>query len=76
MITLLSPSKKLNFKQQDAVSVFTQCDFIESAQELINQAKNLTSQDLKDLMKIFFTMNKPIHTISTSPNEFKTQFKS
>ena len=52
MITLLSPSKKLNFKHQDAVSAFTQCDFIESAQELVNQAKNLTSQDLKDLMKI------------------------
>ena len=34
------------------------------------------SNGLKDLMKIFFTMNKPIHTISTSPNEFKTQFKS
>ena len=52
MITLLSPSKKLNFKHQDAVSLFTQCDFIESAQELVNKAKNLTSQDLKDLMKI------------------------
>ena len=52
MITLLSPSKKLNFKHQDAVSAFTQCDFIESAQELVNQAKNLTAQDLKDLMKI------------------------
>ena len=52
MITLLSPSKKLNFKYQDAVSAFTQCDFIESAQELVNQAKNLTSKDLKDLMKI------------------------
>ena len=52
MITLLSPSKKLNFKHQDAVSAFTQCDFIQSAQELVNQAKNLTSQDLKDLMKI------------------------
>ena len=52
MITLLSPSKKLNFKHQDAVLAFTQCDFIESAQELVNQAKNLTAQDLKDLMKI------------------------
>jgi len=52
MITLLSPSKKLNFKHQDAVSAFTQCDFIESAQELVNKAKNLSSQDLKDLMKI------------------------
>ena len=52
MITLLSPSKKLNFNNQDAVSVFTQCDFIESAKELVNQAKNLTAQDLKDLMKI------------------------
>ena len=52
MITLLSPSKKLNFKHQDAVSAFTQCDFIESAQELVNQVKNLTAQDLKDLMKI------------------------
>ena len=52
MITVLSPSKKLNFKHQDAVSLFTQCDFIESAQELVNKAKNSTSQDLKDLMKI------------------------
>ena len=52
MITLLSPSKNLNFNNQDAVSVFTQCDFIESAKELVNQAKNLTAQDLKDLMKI------------------------
>ena len=52
MITLLSPSKKLNINNQDAVSVFTQCDFIESAKELVNQAKNLTAQDLKDLMKI------------------------
>ena len=52
MITLLSPSKKLNFKNQDAVSTFTQCDFLESAQVLVNLAKNLTIQDLKDLMKI------------------------
>ena len=52
MITLLSPSKKLNFKNQDTTSIFTQCDFIDSAQELVNQAKNLTAQDLKDLMKI------------------------
>ena len=48
MITLLSPSKKLNFKHQDAVSAFTQCDIIDSAQVLVNQAKNLTVQDLKD----------------------------
>ena len=52
MITLLSPSKKLNFKHQDAVSYFTQCDFIESAQKLVNEAKNLSHEDLKDLMKI------------------------
>ena len=52
MITLLSPSKKLNFKNQDAVSTFTQCDFLESAQELVNLAKNFSSKDLKDLMKI------------------------
>ena len=52
MITLLSPSKKLNFKNQDTVSTFTQCDFLESAQVLVNLAKNLTIQDLKDLMKI------------------------
>ena len=52
MITLLSPSEKLNFKHQDAVSYFTQCDFIESAQKLVNEAKNLSHEDLKDLMKI------------------------
>lgn len=58
MITLLSPSKKLNFKHQDAVSLFTHCDFIESAQELVDKAKNLTSQDLKDLMKISDSLAK------------------
>lgn len=52
MITLLSPSKKLNFKNQESVPNFTQCDFINSAQELVNKAKNLSSEDLKDLMKI------------------------
>jgi len=52
MITLLSPSKKLNFNNQGSVSSFTQCDFIESAQELVSKAKSLSIDDLKDLMKI------------------------
>ncbi len=52
MITLLSPSKKLNFNEQDIVHSHTQCDFIQSAELLANEAKNLTENDLKDLMSI------------------------
>ena len=52
MITLLSPSKKLNFNEQDIVHSHTQCDFIQSAELLANEAKNLTENDLKDLMNI------------------------
>ena len=39
MITLLSPSKKLNFKHQDAVSAFTQCDFIEAPKSLLTKLR-------------------------------------
>ena len=52
MITLLSPSKKLNFNEQDIVHSYTECDFIQSAELLANEAKNLTENDLKDLMNI------------------------
>tara|TARA_X000000368_G_scaffold406526_1_gene384880 strand:- start:4101 stop:4865 length:765 start_codon:yes stop_codon:yes gene_type:complete len=52
MITLLSPSKKLNFNEQNIVYSHTECDFIESAEVLANQAKNLTEDDLKELMHI------------------------
>ena len=52
MITLLSPSKKLNFNEQDIVHSHTECDFIQSAELLANEAKNLTENDLKELMSI------------------------
>ena len=52
MITLLSPSKKLNFNEQNIVHSHTECDFIQSAELLANEAKNLTENDLKDLMDI------------------------
>ena len=52
MITLLSPSKKLNLDSQDIVDHYTQCEFIKSAETLANKAKNLTENDLKDLMDI------------------------
>tara|TARA_B100000809_G_scaffold112632_1_gene111179 strand:- start:4753 stop:5517 length:765 start_codon:yes stop_codon:yes gene_type:complete len=52
MITLLSPSKKLNFNEQNIVHSHTECDFIQSAELLANEAKNLTENDLKDLMHI------------------------
>ena len=48
MITLLSPSKKLNLNSQDIVNHYTQCEFIKSAEILANEAKNLTENDLKD----------------------------
>ena len=52
MITLLSPSKKLNLDSQDIVDHYTQCEFIKSAEILANEAKKLTENDLKDLMDI------------------------
>lgn len=52
MITLLSPSKTLNFNTQSITPDFTQCDFLESAAELVQHAKKLSSKDLQDLMKI------------------------
>ena len=52
MITLLSPSKKLNLNSQEIVDHYTQCEFIKSAEILANKAKNLTENDLKDLMDI------------------------
>ena len=52
MITLLSPSKKLNLNSQEIVDHYTQCEFIKSAEILANEAKNLTENDLKELMDI------------------------
>ena len=52
MITLLSPSKKLNFEPQNIVDNYTQCEFIKSAEILANKAKNFTENDLKELMDI------------------------
>ena len=52
MITLLSPSKKLNFEPQNMVDNYTQCEFIKSAEILANKAKDLTESDLKELMDI------------------------
>jgi len=52
MITLLSPSKTLNFNTKSITPDFTQCDFLESAAELVKHAQKLSSEDLQDLMKI------------------------
>ena len=52
MITLLSPSKKLNLNSQEIVDHYTQCEFIKRAEILANKAKNLTENDLKELMDI------------------------
>jgi cytoplasmic iron level regulating protein YaaA (DUF328/UPF0246 family) len=52
MITLLSPSKTLNYNTKSITSDFTQCDFLESAAELVKHAQKLSSEDLQDLMKI------------------------
>ena len=52
MITLLSPSKKLNFEPQNMIDNYTQCEFIKSAEILANKAKDLTENDLKELMDI------------------------
>ena len=52
MITLLSPSKKLNFEPQNMVDNYSQCEFIKSAEILGTKAKDLTESDLKELMDI------------------------
>ena len=51
MITLLSPSK-IKSKFSRDIDYYTQCEFIKSAEILANKAKNLTENDLKELMDI------------------------
>jgi len=58
MITLLSPSKKLNLDSQDIIDHYTQCEFIKSAETLANKAKNLTENDLKELIYKVFISSK------------------
>ena len=76
MITLLSPSKKLNLDSQDIVDHYTQCEFIKSAEILANEAKNLTENDLKDLIKAQTEppKNSPREMSSTFPISINSSF--
>ena len=52
MITLVSPAKKLDFSNTDILSQFSQCDFLKKSQILIDETKNMSISELKNLMKI------------------------
>ena len=52
MLTLLSPAKKLDFESETMRNDFTQPVLLDQAVVLAEQAKRLTTQDLKGLMGI------------------------
>ena len=52
MLVVVSPAKKLDFKSDVFIDNFTQCDFLSEAETLVKEVKNLTSEDLKNLMNI------------------------
>ena len=52
MITLVSPAKKLDFSHSDVSSQFSQCDFLNKSQILIDETKKMSISELKTLMKI------------------------
>ena len=52
MITLVSPAKRLDFSLRDILSQFSQCDFLNKSQILIDETKKMSISELKTLMKI------------------------
>lgn len=52
MITLVSPAKKLDFSNRNILSQFSQCDFLDKSQILVNKTREMSISELKTLMKI------------------------
>lgn len=52
MLILISPAKKLDFDTAPITEDYTQCGFLDDAQELINTAKQLSKDDIAQLMHL------------------------
>jgi len=52
MLIVISPAKKLDFESIAQTEKFTQADFLDDSQELINTLLPYTANDLESLMKI------------------------
>ena len=52
MISVISPAKKLNFNSESPIKAFTQCDFLNESQKLVNQAKEYSFDDIMKLMSV------------------------
>ena len=46
MISIISPAKKLNFNSESPIKAFTQCDFLNESQKLVDQAKEYSFDDI------------------------------
>ena len=52
MISIISPAKKLNFNSESPIKAFTQCDFLNESQKLVDQAKEYSFDDIMKLMSV------------------------
>ena len=52
MITIVSPAKKLDFSNSNMLSQFSQCDFLDKSQILVDKTRAMSIPELKTLMKI------------------------
>lgn len=52
MLTVISPAKTLDFETASHIDKHTEPRFLEQSQQLINQLKKLSSQEIANLMKI------------------------
>ena len=52
MITVVSPAKTLDYESELATSRFSQSDFLDHSQVLIEEARQLSSDDIAKMMKI------------------------
>ncbi len=58
MLILLSPAKIQNFKAQHILSEYTQPDFIDEAQYLVNELKKLSIDELAALLSVNYDLAK------------------
>lgn len=52
MLMIISPAKKLDFESQPKTRAFSNADFLDDAEELIDQLRELTPPGVAELMKI------------------------
>jgi len=71
MLVVVSPAKKLNFENDLSFDTFSQCDFLNEVNELVDILKTKNTSDLKKIMKI---SDKIAELNVQRFNDFKTPF--